>query len=258
MIKPKVAKIRIYPIKSLSPLDLQSCEVGIHSLSNDRLYAMFDDTGRVMNGKRNSRVNLLHAEYDLENGSVSFTNKETGIKDLFELKEGNKELDSYLSTFFGVPLRLIKNASGQFMDIPVESSVTVVSTASLSFLENHMEGYSIDDLRLRFRSSLEIEGVPAFWEETLFSKRGVGVEFSVGDVTMIGASPRARCNVPPQHPDTGELDRRFVMGMLNARNELVTEHSYLLVSARIREDDLFPYYEHLRGKIRRRKTDFYR
>ncbi len=228
MQNPILSKIRIYPIKSLSHVELTESEVGTHSLLYDRQYAMIDETGRVMNGKRNPRVNLLQANYNLKDRKVSFINKETKHEESFDLDKGNKELDEFISDFFDTPLRLVENNLGQFMDIPKESSVTIVSTESLRFLEKRMDGYSIESLRLRFRPTIEISGVPPFWEETLYEDIGIGIKFKIGDVTMVGVSPRARCNVPPQNPETGELERSFVADMLKARNELLTEHSYLL------------------------------
>lgn len=228
MKNPTVSKIRIYPIKSLSHIELTESAIGLHSLLHDRQFAMIDMAGKVMNGKRNPRVNLLRAEYDLKKGKVFFIDKETNHEKSFDLRPGNEKLDEFISNFFGTPLRLMENKTGQFMDIPMESSVTIVSTESLRFLENKMNGYSMDSLRLRFRPTLEIDGVPPFWEETLYDSIGVGVKFKIGDVTMVGASPRARCNVPPQNPETGAMERNFVADMLKARNELLAEHSYLL------------------------------
>ena len=34
---------------------------------------------------------------------------------------------------------------------------------------------------------------------------------------MIGISPRARCNVPPRDPFTGETDKSFIKSMIQSR-----------------------------------------
>ncbi|MEO0338850.1 MAG: hypothetical protein AAF242_06525 [Bacteroidota bacterium] len=54
------------------------------------------------------------------------------------------------------------------------------------------------------------------------------MRFRIGEVEMIGVSPRARCNVPPQDPLTGELDRSFVRQMVESRNNSLPENSTIL------------------------------
>ncbi len=51
--KPHLARIRVYPIKSLDPLEVE--RVGLASgvrLAGDRDYALFDARGRFLNAKR--------------------------------------------------------------------------------------------------------------------------------------------------------------------------------------------------------------
>ena len=217
MDNPIISKLRIYPIKSLGHIDVKEVEIGVHSLMNDRVFAMIDQEGRYINGKRTPRVNQLKTEYDLANGVVAFSEKTTNHKTTFELRERNAALDEYLSDFFNTELKLVKNTQGQFMDIPVESSITIVSEASLQYLQKDIESHSLENMRLRFRSNIEITGVEAFWEEQLYHQPGIGVRFRIGEVEMLGMGPRARCNVPPQHPDTGEMDYQFVKNMIRSR-----------------------------------------
>ena len=75
------------------------------------------------------------------------------------------------------------------MDIPDISGVTVLSTSSLQSVSEWYTNMDVDETRKRFRATIEIDGVPAFWEDHLFSKEGDGIEFKVGDVTMFGMSP---------------------------------------------------------------------
>ena len=71
---------------------------------------------------------------------------------------------------------------------------------------------TLDEARMRFRSTLEIDGVPAFWEDQLFGEaKGVGdnaippvrPRFQIGAVNFEGGNPCARCAVPVRHPYTG-------------------------------------------------------
>jgi len=69
--------------------------------------------------------------------------------------------------------------------------------------------------------------VDAFWEEQLFLEPGVGMRFKIGEVEMIGISPRARCNVPPQNPGTGEFDYNFVKNMVASRDNSLPDNNRL-------------------------------
>ena len=227
MSNPYISRLRIYPVKSLSPVEVEEATIGIHSLQNDRLFAMIDESGRFVNGKRTPRVNHLEAKYDLSAGLIFLTDRNTGNRHSFLLEEGNAELDGYLSDFFDLKLRLVKNTRGEFMDIPAASSVTIVSEASLQSLQQDLDQHSLEDMRLRFRTNIELGGAEAFWEERLFLKPGFGLRFRVGEVEMIGITPRARCNVPPQSPVTGETDEAFVRNMIASRNRSLPEGSTL-------------------------------
>lgn len=218
MSKAYISKLRIYPVKSLGYVEIDEVEIGIHSLKNDRLFAMKDENGRYINGKRTPRVHDLKSEFDLSKGLILLSDKAGGPVFEFELKEENEDLNKYLSDFFELKIELVKNEEGGFQDIPVESSVTIVSEASLQSLQKDIDRHSLENMRSRFRTNVELGGVEAFWEEKLFDKPGVGVRFRMGEVEMFGISPRARCNVPPQNPETGEMDYDFVKSMINSRN----------------------------------------
>lgn len=227
MEQPILSGIRIYPIKSLDPVVLDEAEIGVHSLKYDRAFAMLGADGRYINGKRTGRVNQLKAEYDLPNGNIILSTRGHAEKHRFKLEEGNAELIEYLSDFFEMPVILVHRNRGELMDVPNRSSVTVVSRASIESLQNDLPNHSKEDLRLRFRPNIEISGVEAFWEEQLFRPSGEGIRFTIGNVEMVGMSPRARCNVPPRNPLTGETDKQFIKAMLASRAKSLPHDSFL-------------------------------
>jgi uncharacterized protein YcbX len=222
-----LSRIRIYPIKSLDPVELQEAEVGIRSLRYDREFAMLTSTGQFMNGKRSGRVNELKATYNIEQYTVNFTPRAGGPVETFHLLHDKKKIETYLQQFFGDPISLIHNTNGQLMDIPGASSVTILSEASLKSLHSNFEDRSLEDLRLRFRATLELAGVEPYWEENLVGEPGTGMRFLIGDVEMIGVSPRARCNVPPRDPLTGVTDKTFVKKMMKSREGSLPTGSHI-------------------------------
>jgi hypothetical protein len=44
---------------------------------------------------------------------------------------------------------------------------------------------------------------------------------------MIGISPRARCNVPPRNPLTGETNKSFVRNVIQSRSKSLPEGALL-------------------------------
>ncbi len=227
MKKPYISKIRIYPVKSLDPVELEEVEIGLHSLKFDREFAMLADDGRFVNGKRTGRVNQLKATYNLPERLITLSHRDNEHKQTFQLSETNQDLIRYLQDFFEIPLTLLRNTQGELLDIPKASSITVVSQASLESLHHDIKGHDLEDIRLRFRANLEIGGVDAYWEENLVKNPEMGVRFLIGNVEMIGISPRARCNVPPRNPLTGETDRKFTRKMMKSRSDSLPTDSAL-------------------------------
>lgn len=226
-MNPVISRIRIYPIKALDPVELREAEVGVHSLRYDREFAMITQDQRYMNSKRTGKVNELKATYDLPNHLVYLSPRTGGSMDSFHLINDKRKLELYLENFFGEPLSLMQNKEGQWMDIPTASSVTILSEASLLSLQEEFSDRTLEDLRLRFRATIELTGVEPYWEENLVGEPGVGMRIQIGDVEMIGISPRARCNVPPRDPQTGITDKSFVKRMMKSREANLPENSHL-------------------------------
>jgi len=229
MYTPTLSQIRVYPIKGLDPVIVTAATLGVHSLEHDRAFAIISEDGAFVNGKRTGKVNQLHAEYDLAGNHVTLSKRGSESKHTFELHPDNRDLLSYLSEFFGFRVRLISGTQGELMDVPKKGSISLVSRASLSSLLSDIPQLSLDDLRLRFRCNLEIEGVDPYWEEQLFKEPGIGVHFKIGDVELVGIRPRIRCSVPPRNPHTGETDSFFGKSMLRSRKESLPDYSNLLL-----------------------------
>jgi len=204
--EPILSVITIYPVKSLDGVSLQKAMITEGGcLFHDREYAISDEEGNFITGKTNVLVHSLRSTIDFENETISFRLQHETAWNQFHLQKEISLIQSYLADYFGVPIFFQKNSTGRFLDIPDISGVTVLSTASLRSVSGWFGAMDLIETRKRFRATIEIEGVPAFWEDHLFSKSGSGIEFKIGDVTMFGMSPRARCVVPTRNPETGEV-----------------------------------------------------
>ena len=60
----RLSRIDLYPIKSLDGVSVtEVCITAGGTLEGDRIYAMVDDTGAYVNGKRTGQVHLLRTTF---------------------------------------------------------------------------------------------------------------------------------------------------------------------------------------------------
>src|SRR4029077_15114163 len=61
---PRLANIRLHPIKSLDPVHVQEARIGPGGgLEHDRAWALYSVDGQWVNGKRTAAVHLSRASY---------------------------------------------------------------------------------------------------------------------------------------------------------------------------------------------------
>ena len=252
-LEPIPGRITIYPVKSLDGISLQKAMVTKGGcFLHDREYAMSDEEGNFIIGKTNPLVYTLRSTVDFDNETISFWQQHETSWDQFHLQKEKSAIQSYLTGYFGIPVLLHKNTTGRFLDISDISGVTVLFTSSLQSVSAWDNNMDLDQTRKRFRATIEIEGVPAFWEDHLFSKEGTGIEFRTGNVTMFGMSPRARCVVPARNPETGEVIHAFPKLFTRHRAASLPEwstlndyghHYYLTVNCYIPETETGKFIE---------------
>ena len=227
-VEPVLSRITIYPVKSLDGMTLQKAMVTEGGcLLHDREYAISDENGNFIIGKTNHLVHSLRSTVDFENETISFRQNHETTWTHFHLQKEKLAIQSYLADYFGVKTLLLQNKTGRFMDIPDISGATLLSTSSLQEVSTWFNNMNVEETRKRFRATIEIEGVPAFWEDRLFSKEGRGIEFKTGDVTMFGMGPRARCIVPTRNPETGDVIHAFPKSFARHRASALPQWSTL-------------------------------
>ncbi|HEV1994021.1 MAG TPA: MOSC N-terminal beta barrel domain-containing protein [Candidatus Acidoferrum sp.] len=206
---PRLANIRLHPIKSLDPVHVQEARIGPGGgLEFDRAWALYSADGQWVNGKRTAAIHLIRAAYvpDISSITLSVPGERRKIPTkTFAFPADTAAASQWFSNFFEQPITVRHSPEG-FPDDPIANGPTIVSTASLQALCDLFKGMDLDGARQRFRTTLEIEGVPAFWEDQLFGEEErSAVRFRIGDVNFEGSNPCARCPVPPRDPHTGEI-----------------------------------------------------
>ena len=258
----KLANIRLHPIKSLDPVSVPESSISPSGgLTLDRAWALYSVDGKWVNGKRTPAVHLIRASYAPDLSSVTLAVPADTRKippRTFRFPDEYESAAEWFSVFFEQQI-IVRYSPGGFPDDPIANGPTIVSTASLqavadwfSLSPERFPSINVESARQRFRASLEVDGVPAFWEDQLFGEdeRSV-VRFTVGELRLEGSNPCARCPVPPRDPWTGanldgfqkhftqqrEATLPAVVSPIALRPLLSTEHQYPRGQHRSRQSD---------------------
>jgi len=217
-VSPRLANICLHPIKSLDSLPVKEARIGPGGgLEFDRAWALYSADGEWVNGKRAAAIFLIRAAFapDISSVTLSVPGDRRKIPTkTFAFPGDTAPASKWFSNFFEQPITVRHSPEG-FPDDAIANGPTIISTASLQAVCGLFPGMTIDDARLRFRTTLEIDGdrsavapaeVPAFWEDQLFSaEERSTVRFRIGEVNFEGSNPCARCPVPPRDPHTGVI-----------------------------------------------------
>jgi len=206
---PTVGRIFIHPIKSLDPIGVPEAVVLCSgALRHDREFALFDDEGKWINGKRDWRVHWIRSDFDMTQYTVTLKSVRDSQPQTFHLLEHQRSLHEWFSEFFGFRLHLRRNFETGFPDDLESPGPTIISSATLREVGSW---FKIDqnETRRRFRANIEIETSVPFWEDRLYKDPGQVAEFRIGKVSVHGVNPCQRCIVPSRHSTTGVATDNF-------------------------------------------------
>jgi uncharacterized protein YcbX len=223
-LQPRLAEIRLHPIKALDPVRLSEARVGPSGgLELDRAWALYTLDNRWVNGKRSPAIFLIRAAYapNLSSVTLSAPSDPRNIPSReFAFPHDGESAAEWFSVYFDQQI-IVRYSQYGFPDDPIANGPTIVSTASLRTVCDWFPDLTLEEARRRFRTTLEIDGVPAFWEDGLFGPMNTyAVRFRVGEVDFEGSNPCARCSVPPRDSYTGD----DMIGFQKRFSELRREH----------------------------------
>ena len=194
-MRPNLARIQIYPIKSLDPRNVVEAQVVDGAgLRGDREFAFFEAGNRVVNAKRaRARLLSVRAIHGEEGEPVELRTSQGSGR--FDLIHDRKPAEAFVGEWLERPVELRRDGVHGFPDDPEASGPTVVGTGSVELVAQWF-GWEADEVRRRFRTNLEIAGLRPFEEDLLFGPPGEPRRFRIGEVELLGINPCARCVVP--------------------------------------------------------------
>ncbi|MGK7899916.1 MAG: MOSC domain-containing protein [Hormoscilla sp.] len=223
MKMPYLARILIYPIKALDGVAVKQAKVMTGgALEHDREFAMFDARNRFVNAKRNVKVHELRTKFD---GSFEKVAIQAGeAEHVFHLHRERSQMETWLSEYLGLSVHLQQNSQQGFPDDTEAFGPTVISTETIAQVASWFPGVGVEEMRSRLRANIEIEGVPAFWEDRLFAAdSNASIWFKISDVLLEGVNPCQRCVVPTRNSLTGEAYPDFQKIFAAKRKETLPE-----------------------------------
>src|SRR5438034_261328 len=98
-----ISRIAVYPIKSLDGVVVQAARfLPGGALEHDREFALCDDDGRWINGKRDARIHSIRSEYDLDKFTVTLSSPQVPNQRIFHLLDDQADLENWFSTMLGI------------------------------------------------------------------------------------------------------------------------------------------------------------
>ncbi|PSP78767.1 molybdenum cofactor biosysynthesis protein [Halobacteriales archaeon QS_1_68_20] len=238
-----VERLTVYPVKALDGQDREAVRITeAGGLAGDREYALFGPDGDPVNGKRTDRVHDLSTAFDPDARELT-VDPDDGRRRRFHLDEDREAAETWFGEFFDLPVSTERDATTGFPDRP-DAGPSVISTATLETVVDWFDEVTVDGLRRRLRANVEVEGVPAFWEDRFANEDAPA--FEVGGVRFEGVERCGRCVVPQRDPDTGERTPAFRERFVRRRRETYPEwvdpdavgndYTLMLIAAAPRED----------------------
>lgn len=223
-----ISRINIFPIKSFPGVEVPSCHLlESGALQWDRRLALVDPNGEFVNLKRAPELHEVRADFQMDDPSVRIWTSHSVTARTFHLEHDQESLGDYLSCLLNRPIEVADNSSVGFPDDTDAEGPTIVSVATLQAVAGLFPGMTLDQARWRFRTNIEVEGVPAFWEDRLFASKRKPHPFQIGDVTFGGVRPCQRCSVPSRHPVSGEVTQAFATIYAALRKAMMPEWTNL-------------------------------
>src|SRR5690349_16194219 len=106
---PSLARIHIYPIKSLDPVRVSEARLlPTGALEQDRRFALVDERGAYINGKRTNLVHSLRTQFDPASGEFRVRVVGAGSEAVFHVDQQRDELAAWFGEYFEMPVTVLE------------------------------------------------------------------------------------------------------------------------------------------------------
>src|SRR3981081_873647 len=111
-----LSRIDLYPTQSLDGVSVQESRISAGgNLEHDRIYAIVDEAGAYVNGKRTAQVNALRTDFSKDFREAALWSSDAARKQAFVLA-APVPLNRWLSDFFGLQVKRVCALRSGFPD----------------------------------------------------------------------------------------------------------------------------------------------
>lgn len=218
----KLARITVYPLKSVAGTDLAASHVDPLGLRGDRRWAVIDPNGHVLTRRELPRLAMVNAVSTPDGLSLSYEGERLDVpfpaghhrdieilrKPLSGVEDAGNFASHFLSSALDRETRLVyfpdsaeRAVSASYAPPGHFTSLTdgypILITTTVSLAETNAELAAPVQMR-RFRPNIVIDGDFAPWEEDTWRV------IRIGSTILRIVKPCERCVMVTQDPDTGE------------------------------------------------------
>jgi hypothetical protein len=219
----RIARICRYPVKGLSPDDLEEVRLEAdRPLPHDRRFAIARATARIDASDpewmektrfhtllRDARLGQLDARYDAESTRLTLYRKGRQVTQATLADPmGRMMLGQFFAAYLGESAAgapKVVDAGERTLSDQAEPRVSLLNLASVRDLER-VTGCPVNPVR--FRANLHLEGLPA-WSERAWP----GARIDLGGARLEVLEAIERCAATEVNPQTGERDLKLVRAL---------------------------------------------
>jgi uncharacterized protein YcbX len=185
-----VASIHIYPIKALDGIAVsQATILASGALKGDRSFAICDDQGESVNSQRHNGAYFLRLSFNISNNIVGLKIQGTEQELFFHIDRERARIESWLTSYFGFPVKLVENLVTGFPSNIAAPGPTIISTETIAEVASWFPRVCVSEMRQHLRANIEIGDVPPFWEDQLFAASDEIVRLQIGKITFEAIHP---------------------------------------------------------------------
>lgn len=226
----RVSWISLTPVKATMLNHVDEVDLLESGPKGDRRFYLVTERGRHVSDKDCSALQLVRADYDDANDTLSLTFPDGAVVS-GGVERGEEVTTTFhkrprparlvrgpwaeaVSSLMGEPVRLVEPAATA-PDRGRGGAATLLATTSLGALASQL-GVDVVDAR-RFRMNFGLEGLDAHEED---GWRGARVR--VGEAVVVPQGHVGRCVITAQNPDTGVTDLGTLKALAAYRGDLDT------------------------------------
>ncbi|MBT4012581.1 MAG: MOSC domain-containing protein [Planctomycetaceae bacterium] len=212
-----IQKLTAYPIKSFDGVDLEQVTIlPSGGIQHDRLFAFTDTDGNYFNGKNYTQIHRFETHFINTWHNIVLVDKHANQREYFDLITDQQPMLKWIQQIEPAIDDIEESTNCGITDDRDAPGPTIISTATLKTIASWFDDITVDSVRRRLRCNIEVDGVPAFWEDRFLNGKQV---LHIGELQFLGTTSSQRCVVPTRDPDSGEPTTDFAKTVRTRREQ---------------------------------------